>query len=103
MTELDRTARENGTQGTDHGTGGMAIVSGGALKGGRVFGQWPGLSDANLLSERDVMPIADVRSYPVWALRTMFGLDAADLQSTVFLILILILILDLGPNPGFLL
>lgn len=97
MTEFDRSAHENGTQGTDHGTGGMGIVSGGALKGGRLFGQWPGLSDANLLSERDVMPTADVRSYPVWALRTMFGLDAAGPQSTVFPGL------DLGPNPGFLL
>ena len=97
MTEFGRTARENGTEGTDHGTGGMAILSGGALKGGRVFGQWPGLSDGNLLSERDVMPTADVRSYPAWALRTMFGLDASGLQSTVFPGL------DLGPNPGFLL
>jgi uncharacterized protein (DUF1501 family) len=41
MTEFGRTARENGTAGTDHGTGGLMIAAGGALKGGRVIADWP--------------------------------------------------------------
>jgi uncharacterized protein (DUF1501 family) len=97
MTEFGRTARENGTAGTDHGTGGMAVLAGGALKGGKVYGQWPGLGDGNLLQERDLMPTADVRAYPAWALRAMFGVEAAGLQSSVFPGL------DLGSDPGFLL
>jgi uncharacterized protein (DUF1501 family) len=97
MTEFGRTARENGTGGTDHGTGGMAVLAGGALKGGKVFGTWPGLSDANLLQSRDLMPTGDVRAYPAWALRAMFGVEAAGLQSIVFPGL------DLGTDPGILL
>ena len=97
MTEFGRTARENGTAGTDHGTGGMAILAGGALKGKRVLGKWPGLADGDLLAERDLMPTGDVRAYPAWALRAMFGVDAAGLQSSVFPGL------DLGPDPGLLL
>ncbi len=97
MTEFGRTARENGTAGTDHGTGGMAVLAGGALKGGQVFGKWPGLADGDLLAERDLMPTGDVRSYPAWALRTLFGVDAAGLQNTVFPGL------DLGTDPKFLL
>lgn len=97
MTEFGRTARENGTGGTDHGTGGMAILSGGALKGGRVLGQWPGLGDGNLLAERDLMPTGDVRAYPAWALRAMFGVEAGGLESTVFPGL------DMGSDPGILL
>lgn len=97
MTEFGRTARENGTGGTDHGTGGMAVLAGGALKGGRVLGKWPGLGDGNLLAERDLMPTGDVRAYPAWALRHMFGVEAAGLQSSVFPGL------DLGSDPGILL
>ncbi|MGV8988243.1 MAG: DUF1501 domain-containing protein [Cypionkella sp.] len=97
MTEFGRTARENGTGGTDHGTGGMAVLAGGALKGGQVFGQWPGLGEGNLLQDRDLMPTRDVRAYPAWALRAMFGVDAAGLQSSVFPGL------DLGDDPGILL
>lgn len=97
MTEFGRTARENGTAGTDHGTGGMAILAGGALKGHKVFGKWPGLAEGDLLAERDLMPTGDVRAYPAWALRAMFGVDAGGLQSSVFPGL------DLGPDPGLLL
>lgn len=97
LTEFGRTARENGTGGTDHGTGGMAFLAGGALKGGKVYGKWPGLADGSLLADRDLMPTGDVRAYPAWALRTMFGVEAAGLQSTVFPGL------DLGIDPGFLL
>ena len=84
MTEFGRTARENGTGGTDHGTAGMAVMAGGALKGKRVFGTWPGLADGNLLAERDLMPTGDVRAYAGWAMRGLFGIEAAALQSVVF-------------------
>ena len=97
ITEFGRTARENGTGGTDHGTGGMAVLAGGALKGGQVFGKWPGLGDSDLFENRDLLPTADVRSYPALALRAMFGVQAHGLESTVFPGL------DLGSDPGFLL
>lgn len=97
MTEFGRTARENGTMGTDHGTGGMMLAAGGALHGGRVFGTWPGLGDGDLLGERDLTPTGDVRAYAGHALRALFGIEAAALQDTVFPGL------DLGPDPGLLL
>lgn len=48
LTEFGRTAAENGTKGTDHGMGGAMIYGGGALNGGRVLGDWPGLAEADL-------------------------------------------------------
>ena len=51
VTEFGRTARINGTDGTDHGTATVALLAGGALKGGRVIADWPGLKDADLLRE----------------------------------------------------
>jgi uncharacterized protein (DUF1501 family) len=94
MTEFGRTARENGSAGTDHGTGGMMIAAGGALRGGRVFGRWPGLGEGQLLAERDLMPTGDVRAYAGWALRSLFGVEAAALEGVVFPGL------DLGADPG---
>ena len=55
-TEFGRTARINGTQGTDHGTGTVALLAGGAVKGGRVISDWPGLKPANLYEARDLAP-----------------------------------------------
>ncbi|GIT90760.1 hypothetical protein JANAI62_12150 [Jannaschia pagri] len=96
MTEFGRTAAENGTRGTDHGTGGTLVVAGGAVRGGQVWGQWPGLAEADLLDRRDLMPTGDVRSYAAWAMRGLFGLDAAFLTSTVFPSV------EMGPDPGLL-
>ena len=61
MTEFGRTARENGSGGTDHGTGGTMLLAGGSLRGGRVFGRWPGLGEGDLYQGRDLMPTSDVR------------------------------------------
>ena len=97
LTEFGRTARENGSGGTDHGTGGLIIAAGGALKGGRVLGQWPGLASGQLLDDRDLMPTGDLRATAGWALRSLFGIDAAALERTVFPGL------DLGTDPGLLL
>jgi uncharacterized protein (DUF1501 family) len=84
LTEFGRTAAENGTGGTDHGTGGVALLAGGALAGGRILGQWPGLAEADLLDRRDVMPTADVRGYAASLLHEMFGLPLSDLSGGVF-------------------
>jgi uncharacterized protein (DUF1501 family) len=62
VTEFGRTARINGTKGTDHGTGGVAFLAGGAVAGGHVRADWPGLGSGRLFEDRDLMPTADVRS-----------------------------------------
>ncbi|QHQ37420.1 DUF1501 domain-containing protein [Algicella marina] len=84
MTEFGRTVRENGNRGTDHGTGGAMVLAGGALKGGKVHGQWPGLASADLYRDRDLMPTNDVRRFAGWAMRDLFGLEKAELERTVF-------------------
>ena len=61
-TEFGRTARINGTEGTDHGTGTVALLAGGAVKGGRVIADWPGLKTANLYEGRDLAPTTDLRA-----------------------------------------
>ncbi|MEM7546862.1 MAG: DUF1501 domain-containing protein [Pseudomonadota bacterium] len=95
MTEFGRTAAENGNRGTDHGTGGAALLAGGALKGGRVFGDWPGLKTGDLFEDRDLMPTQDVRHYPAWALSALFGIDRTAIEAKVFPGL------DMGPRPSF--
>jgi uncharacterized protein (DUF1501 family) len=62
VTEFGRTVAENGTGGTDHGTGTVAFVMGGGVNGGKVLGQWPGLGSGNLYQNRDLMPTTDMRS-----------------------------------------
>lgn len=96
MTEFGRTARQNGTRGTDHGTGGAMVMAGGALKGGRVYGRWPGLAEADLYAGRDLMPTADIRAYGAWAMAGLFGISREVLEKTVFPGL------DMGEDPGFL-
>ena len=54
MTEFGRTARVNGTRGTDHGTATVRFVVGGAVAGGRVAGTWPGLGPGQLFEDRDL-------------------------------------------------
>ena len=62
-TEFGRTAKENGTGGTDHGTGSALFLAGGAVDGGRVSGKWPGLSEAELFEQRDLMPTTNSFSW----------------------------------------
>lgn len=62
ITEFGRTARVNGNLGTDHGTGGAAFLAGGAVRGGRVVADWPGLSRAALFENRDLQPTRDLRA-----------------------------------------
>ena len=84
MTEFGRTVRENGTRGTDHGTGGAMLLAGGAILGGQVFGDWPGLAEGNLYQGRDLMPLMDVRSLSASVIRGLFGLDVSALEGAVF-------------------
>ncbi|MBB4007898.1 DUF1501 domain-containing protein [Allorhizobium taibaishanense] len=84
MTEFGRTVRQNANAGTDHGTGGCCIIAGGAIRGGHVYGKWPGLKDENLLDNRDLNPTGDVRAVAAALLSKQFGLSAAALTGTVF-------------------
>ena len=82
VTEFGRTARANGTGGTDHGTGGVAFLAGGAVRGGTVHGRWPGLTD--LYAGRDLMPTADVRDYLAAICHAHLGVPADLLSNFVF-------------------
>jgi len=77
MTEFGRTVRVNGTGGTDHGTGTAAFVLGGAVAGGRVRADWPGLADGRLLEGRDLQPTTDLRALAKGLLTAHLGLPAA--------------------------
>jgi uncharacterized protein (DUF1501 family) len=83
-TEFGRTARINGTGGTDHGTGSTAIVLGGALKPGGIIGDWPTLRPAALFEGRDTRPTLDVRGLFKGVLRDHMGVDRAALDRDVF-------------------
>jgi uncharacterized protein (DUF1501 family) len=84
ITEFGRTARTNGTEGTDHGTGSVALLLGGAVKGGRVIADWPGLSDAALYEGRDLKPTLDVRAVMKGVLRDHLGIPDGALASSIF-------------------
>jgi uncharacterized protein (DUF1501 family) len=84
VTEFGRTARINGTDGTDHGTGGVAFLVGGALKGGRVITDWPGLKRANLFEARDLAPTTDLRAVLKGLLEDHLRVDRAVLASSIF-------------------
>ncbi|MEO0550786.1 MAG: DUF1501 domain-containing protein [Pseudomonadota bacterium] len=82
--EFGRTAAENGSRGTDHGTGGLVILAGGAIKGGQVHGDWPGLRPQDMFENRDVAPANDVVSVLKGVLRDHLSLSQASLDQTVF-------------------
>jgi uncharacterized protein (DUF1501 family) len=84
ITEFGRTARVNGTTGTDHGTGTVAFLAGGAVRGGRVIADWPGLKDGQLFQNRDLKPTTDLRAVLKGLLADQFGLSAIVLGSKVF-------------------
>lgn len=80
MTEFGRTARLNGTGGTDHGTATVAFVLGGAIAGGRVLADWPGIGPGKLLDDRDLAPTRDLRAIAKGLLMQQFGLREAALS-----------------------
>ena len=83
-TEFGRTARENGTTGTDHGTGAAAFLVGGAVKGGRVISDWPGLKAADLYEGRDLRPTLDLRAVLKGVLADQLGLPERLLATEIF-------------------
>lgn len=84
ITEFGRTARINGTSGTDHGTGTVAFLAGGAVKGGRVVSDWPGLRDEQLYERRDLEPTTDLRAILKGLLAEQFDLSTVVLGDAVF-------------------
>ncbi len=83
-TEFGRTAAVNGTRGTDHGTATVAFVLGGAVEGGRMLTDWPGLSRGALYQQRDLAPTLDLRSVLKGVLHDHLRVSSAALDSDVF-------------------
>lgn len=83
LTEFGRTVRENGTGGTDHGTGTVALLMGGRVAGGRVLVDWPGLAPAQLFENRDLQPTLDIRAVAKGIIGPHFGMSPSGL-ATVF-------------------
>jgi uncharacterized protein (DUF1501 family) len=79
VTEFGRTARVNGDKGTDHGTASVAFVLGGAVAGGRVRADWPGLGAGKLFENRDLAPTVDLRSVAKGLLGAHLGLSGTTL------------------------
>lgn len=84
VTEFGRTAKANGTEGTDHGTATTAFLLGGAVKGGRVVADWPGLKDNQLFEARDLAPTTDLRAVLKGVLRDHLGLSETVLATKIF-------------------
>jgi uncharacterized protein (DUF1501 family) len=83
-TEFGRTAHINGTDGTDHGTATVSLLVGGALKGGRVIADWPGLKSADLYENRDLKPTTDLRAVLKGVLKDHLRADDRALAKNVF-------------------
>ena len=84
VTEFGRTARINGTNGTDHGTGTVALLAGGALKGGRVIADWPGLKTADLYEARDLKATTDLRAVLKGVLKDHLRVEDRALAEVIF-------------------
>jgi uncharacterized protein (DUF1501 family) len=81
VSEFGRTVAMNGTQGTDHGTAGAVFLAGGAIKGGRVIADWPGLKPSDLYQARDLKPTTDFRAVATGILRDHMGLKGNQLAA----------------------
>ena len=84
VTEFGRTAAINGTRGTDHGTATAALLVGGAVAGGRVIADWPGLSARALYEGRDLAPTLDLRSVLKGVLQEHLLVPPRELERSVF-------------------
>ena len=83
-TEFGRTARVNGTGGTDHGTASTALLLGGAIKRGGIIGDWPTLQQSRLFENRDTAPTMDMRSLFKGVLADHLGVDRKALDGAIF-------------------
>ena len=84
ITEFGRTAHINGTDGTDHGTATVALLAGGALKGGRVIADWPGVNEAALYEKRDLKATTDLRAVLKGLLRDHVRVSEKALALSIF-------------------
>lgn len=83
-TEFGRTVAANGTGGTDHGTGAVAMMVGGAVQGGRIVSDWPGLASANLLDGRDLKPTLALDALVTAACAESFAFEPERLATVLF-------------------
>ncbi len=83
-TEFGRTAAANGTGGTDHGTASLALLAGGAVKGGRMIADWPGLAPKALYENRDLKPTNGLDALIAGAAAESFALDPVRVTATLF-------------------
>ncbi|MET3760242.1 DUF1501 domain-containing protein [Sphingomonas sp. UYEF23] len=83
-TEFGRTVAVNGTGGTDHGTGSSAMLLGGAVRGGRVLADWPGLQAAALFEGRDLKPTLQLDAFIAGAVAGHFGVEPARAMAALF-------------------
>lgn len=84
VTEFGRTVRPNGAGGTDHGTAGVALLAGGAVQGGRILGDWPGLRDDRLYEGRDLAPTTDMRALLKGLMTDHLRISAGEIDRHVF-------------------
>ena len=83
-TEFGRTAHPNGTGGTDHGEASLAMLVGGAVSGGRVVADWPGLSTGSLFEGRDLKPTTDLDALIAGAVAQHYALEPSRVMTTLF-------------------
>jgi uncharacterized protein (DUF1501 family) len=83
MSEFGRTAHENGNTGTDHGHGNVMWVAGGNVAGGKIYGQWPGISGNELYEGRDLAITTDFRQVISTVLEAQFGLTSTQLSKVI--------------------
>ncbi|HEY9549472.1 MAG TPA: DUF1501 domain-containing protein, partial [Kiloniellaceae bacterium] len=84
VTEFGRTVETNGTGGTDHGTASVVLMAGGAVRGGRVVADWPGLSRQALFEGRDLRPTTDLQALLARLTSEHFALDPALVGRSLF-------------------
>jgi uncharacterized protein (DUF1501 family) len=83
-TEFGRTIAANSSGGTNHGTAGCALLAGGAVRGGRIIADWPGLAPASQYEGRDLMPTMDLRAVLKGLVQDHLGVDQALIEERVF-------------------
>ncbi|MCA1713673.1 MAG: DUF1501 domain-containing protein, partial [Gammaproteobacteria bacterium] len=84
VSEFGRTVAVNGTGGTDHGTGGLALLAGGAVRGGRTGGDWPGLGAGDLHEGRDLRTTTDLRALFKGVLTEHLRVAESAIETKVF-------------------
>ena len=84
VSEFGRTAAINGTGGTDHGTGNAMFLAGGAIRGGRIVGDWPGLAPSNLNEGRDLRATTDMRAVFKGVLAAHLGVGEGAIETKIF-------------------